>query len=272
MRVLLVLLLFTSLSVSGQNTYKELSEKAIEYIEKDSLQKAEDLLGKALKLEPNNLHNTMLLSNLGLIQKRMGQYTKALESYNLAINLAPLAVPILLDRAALLMEMGEQNKAYVDYCMVLDVDKQNKEAILMRAYIYLNRKDYNAARMDYNRLLELDPKNYSGRLGLVTLYQKQTKFREALELIAKMIVEHPEDPVLYITRASIELDMNHEDLALIDLDEAIKLDKSLPDAYLLRGNIYLNQKRKSLAKADFEKAISLGVPAADLHEQITKCK
>lgn len=272
MRVFFALLLFIALPVSAQSTYKELSEKAIEYIEKDSLLKAENLLKEALALEPKNLHNTMLLSNLGLIQKRMGQYQKALDSYSLALNLAPLAVPILLDRAALLMEMGEQNKAYTDYCMVLDVDKKNKEAMLMRAFIYLNRKDYNAALLDYNRLLELDPKSYSGRFGLVTLYQKQTKFREALELIAKMIAEYPEDAALYVARASVELDMNHEDLALIDLDEAIKLNNALPDAYLFRGNIYLNQKRKGLAKADFEKAISLGVPAADLHDKLIKCK
>ena len=32
------------------------------------------------------------------------------------------------------------------------------------------------------------------------------------------------------------------------------------------------QKKKALAKADFEKAIALGVPPADLHEQLQQCK
>lgn len=54
--------------------------------------------------------------------------------------------------------------------------------------------------------------------------------------------------------------MKHDDLALVDLDEAIRLAPDSIDAYLLRGDIYLDQKKKSLAKADFEKAISLGVP------------
>ena len=66
--------------------------------------------------------------------------------------------------------------------------------------------------------------------------------------------------------------MKHDDLALVDLEEALRLDSSLIEAYLLRGHIYLSQKKKALAKADFEKAISLGVPPADLHEELKLCK
>ena len=168
--------------------------------------------------------------------------------------------------------MGKTDRAYTDYCQVLDEDKQNKEALLMRAYIYVLRRDYPAARMDYNRLLELDLQSYSGRLGLATLEQKEGKFREALEILNKMITATPDDATLYIARADVEREMKHEDLALVDLEEAIRLDAASADAYLLRGNIYLAQKKKGLAKADFEKAISLGVPPADLHEQLKQCK
>ena len=77
---------------------------------------------------------------------------------------------------------------------------------------------------------------------------------------------------LYIARADVEREMKHEDLALVDLEEAIRLNPSSADAYLLRGNIYLTQKKKALAKMDFEKAISLGIPPADLHEQLKQCK
>ena len=251
-------------------TYQQLSERAIDCIEKDSLPQAEELLLRALKLEPKNAKNALLFSNLGLVQRRLGEFDKALESYSFALNFAPLAVPILLDRAAIYMEMGKT--AYTDYCQVLDGDKQNKEALLMRAYIYVLRRDYPAARIDYNRLLELDPQSYSGRLGLATLEQKEGKFREALAILNKMIVEYPEDATLYIARADVERDMKHEDLALVDLEEAIRLDASSADAYLLRGNIYLVQKKKALAKSDFEKAISLGVPPADLHEQLKQCR
>lgn len=270
-RIIIALLFCFPMAVCAQ-TYQQLSEKAVECIEKDSLLQAEELLVKALKMEPKNAKNALLFSNLGLVQRRLGEFDKALESYSFALNFAPLAVPILLDRAAIYMETGKADRAYTDYCQVLDEDKRNKEALLMRAYIYVTRRDYPAARIDYNRLLEIDSQSYSGRLGLATLDQKEGKFREALEILSKMIVESPDDPVLYIARADVEREMKHDELALVDLEEAIRLDASSADAYLLRGNIYLSQKKKALAKADLEKAISLGVPPADLHEQLKQCK
>lgn len=274
MKQLIALLLFSWLSLAawGQATYRELSERAVECIEMDSLTQAEKLLLEALKLEPKNPHNALLFSNLGLVQRRLGHYDKALESYSLALNIAPLAVPILLNRAAIYLEKGIPDRAYTDYCLVLDKDKVNIEALLMRAYIYVVRRDYKAAHMDYDRLLDLDAVNYSARLGLATLNQKQGKFRESLELLNKLLVEHSQEATLYVARAGVEQEMMHTDLALVDLEEAVRLDPNLVDAYLMRGELYLSQKKKSLAKQSFEKAISLGVPSADLREQLQQCK
>ena len=77
--------------------------------------------------------------------------------------------------------------------------------------------------------------------------------------------------VLYVARAGVEQDMKHVDLAMMDLEEAIKLDASQTEAYLIRGQIYLSQKKKELAKRDFEKAISLGVPQGDLRDLLLQC-
>ena len=75
-RIILILFLSFPVALCAQ-TYQQLSEKAIEYIEMDSLSKAEELLLQALKLEPKNAKNAMLFSNLGLVQRRLGEYDKA---------------------------------------------------------------------------------------------------------------------------------------------------------------------------------------------------
>lgn len=85
---IIIALLFCFPAVAFAQTYQQLSERAIECIEKDSLPKAEELLLQALKLEPKNAKNALLFSNLGLVQRRLGEFDKALESYSFALNFA----------------------------------------------------------------------------------------------------------------------------------------------------------------------------------------
>ena len=258
-------------------TYQELGERAVVATEQDSLALAEKLIEQALKMEPANPHNALLFSNLGTIHR----YEQALESYTLALNIAPRAVPVLMNRATLYLELGKDDLARIDYSLVLDIESDNQEALLMRAYIYMRQRNYNFAKSDYERLLKLAPQSYNGRLGLATLEQKEGKYEAALSILNAMIAEEGEETarlttqqyaVLYVARAGVEQDMKHADLAMIDLEEAIKLAPSQTEAYLMRGQIYLSQKKKDLAKRDFEKAISLGVPQGDLRDLLLQCK
>lgn len=264
--------LIVSVIVSAQ-TYNELVDRAEALIATDSLQQAEELYFKALKLEPDNSHNALIFSNIGTLQRRMAKYDDAIESYSFALNMVPhTPLPILLNRATTYMELSKTNLAYADYCRILELDKQNEEALVMRAYIYVLRGEYNLARIDYNQLLAVDPVNYAGRLGLATLDQKERNYTDALATINQMITELPEDAMLYLARADIEQDMGHIDLALIDLDESIRLQSDSPEPFLLRGEIYLSQRKKILARRDFEMAVQLGVPPSDLKQQFQQCR
>lgn len=261
-------------------TYQELSERAVAATEQDSLELSKQYIGQAMRTEPANPHNALLYSNLGTIQRRQHQYEQALESYTMALNIAPRAVPILMNRAALYLELGKGELARIDYSLVLDLEKDNQEALLMRAYIYMNRRDYKFARADYEHLLKLAPQSYNGRLGLATLERKEGKYDAALVLLNAMLAGQEEATglsasqraVLYVARAGVEQEMKHTDLALLDLEEAVRLDASQPEAYLMRGQIYLSQKKKNLARRDFEKAVSLGIPQADVRELLQRCR
>lgn len=257
-------------------TYNELFEKSVVATEQDSLQQAENYILQALKLEPKNPHNALLFSNLGTIQRSQGRLEKALESYTFALNFTPRSVPVLLNRATLYMEMGKEDHARVDYSLVLDLDKENQEALRMRAYIYMKMHDYKSARADYVSLLKLNPADFNGRLGLATLEQKEGKYQEALALLNGLLTDkdYPEPEtkaMIYVARAGVEMDAGHAELALIDLEEAIRLDASQAEAYLMRGQLYLAQEKKKQAKQDFEKAVSLGVPQADVRELLLQC-
>ena len=244
-------------------TYDQLAARAVEAAERDSLELSEKLFEEALKLEPANMRNSMLFSNLGTVQHRLGKIDKAIESYTLGLNLAPYSVTILLKNL--------YEKAYLDYCNVIDIDRKNQEALLYRAYIYMQRRDYKEARIDYNTLLQEEPKNKMGRLGMALLNQKELKFREALEEFNCMITDYPNDASLLKARANLEIEMNTPDLALLDLESAAKLSPKDAEIYVMCGEIYLSQKKRE-AYVAFEKAIELGVPRPELQDKLKASK
>lgn len=269
--LLYILFLFAALSVNAQE-YSDIVEKALNAAKKDSLVQAEKLFQQALKLDPSNIRNALLFTNLGTVQRRMGKSDEALKSYSLSLNITPYSVVTLLNRASLYLERNNFDKAYIDYCNVLDIDRFNKEALLFRAYINMNRREYKEARIDYNALLSEDNKNRTALIGLIILNQKEQKYREAIESVDRMIVDNPKDVSLLKIKANIEIEMNTLDLALIDLESAAKLSPNDPEIYVTCGDIYMTQKKNREAYVAYEKAVSLGTPRSELRDKLKASK
>lgn len=263
--------LIFSLQLSAQ-TYDEYISQAMDAIETDSLAKAEIFFKEALKLEPANIKNALLFSNLGTIQRRIGKKKEALEAYSLALNLTPYSITILLNRASLYLEMDMLDKAYLDYCNVIDLDAKNKEALQFRAYVYMRRRQYMEARLDYQRLLAEEPGNKTARVGIAMVNQKDKRYREALEELNRLITDYPRDVSLLKARAELEVEMNSLELALLDLEEAVRITPNDADIYVMCGEIYLTQGKKREAYAAFEKAVELGIPRSMLQDQLKLSK
>ena len=266
---------------AASQTYEQLCERAATAIERDSLDAAEQAIRAALRLDPANGRNALLFANLGTLQRLRGQLREALESYTYALNMIPRNVPILLDRAALYLQLGEADKARVDYSLVLDIQPDNTEALRMRAYAYVELQDYKSARADYDHLLRLQPQDYNGRLGLAMLCQKEGKLKEALAILDGMVEEKsegtslqtaPAHAVVYVARAGVQQELGNLPMALMDLEEAIRLDPSRYEAYLVRGQIRLSRGEKKEARADFEKAVELGLPAEEAADLLARCR
>ena len=271
-RVYLYMVMMLACCHLSAQTYDELISRAMSAVEADSLYQAETLFKKALQKEPANLRNALLFSNLGTIQRRMGKNKEALESYSLALNLTPYSKTMLLNRASLYLEMDYLDKAYVDYCNVIDLDANNQEALQFRAYIYMRRRQYQDARNDYQSLLEAVPGDKTARIGMAMVNQKLQRYRESLEEFNRLIVDYPQDVSLLKARAELEVEMNTLELALLDLESAVKLAPNDAEIYVMCGDIYIAQGRNREAYRAFEKAIELGVPRPELQERLKASK
>ena len=189
-----------SVSLSAQ-TYQELSEKAVECVGKDSLVQAEDLLKQALKLEPKNAHNALLFSNLGLVQRKLGRYNDAVESYTYALNIAPLAVPILLNRAAIYLDQGYdrckqfmEKKIFKNY---IDLDKMSRKEVNFKSKLIewsqKNKMEVSFELIEqfldeeYNPMFHTEVRIEGISAGTGTGYSKKESQQNAAQMALKKI-------------------------------------------------------------------------------------
>ena len=66
--------------------------------------------------------------------------------------------------------------------------------------------------------------------------------------------------------------MNTLDLALLDLENAVRMAPNDAELYVMCGEIYLAQGRKREAYVAFEKAVELGIPRPQLQNQLKASK
>lgn len=269
---LFVLLSFSFLIPLKAQDYTELALQGVEAMEQGNYEEAEELFQQALKLEPTNIKNALLFSNIGSMYRMQRKYDEAIEAYTYALNITPHSLPILLNRATIYMELGDTRRAYIDYCQVLDLDSENMEALWMRAYIATTNRDYVAARIDYKKILSIDENHYNAQLGLATLAQAENKHKEATDILTRMIDKWPGDALLLLARANVAFEMEQWDMALLDIEVAEELDSESAELFALKGEVYLKTGKKHLAKTSFERAIELGYPQVELSESLKQCK
>lgn len=268
---ILILTFFCTINICAQ-TYEQLVEQGIEAAKTDSLQKAERLFREALHLAPQDHRNPLVYGNLAKVQVAMGQKDRALTSYDLALNLVPKNVPLLMSRAALYLEKGNLAKAITDYRNVIDVDPNNVEALQYMGYIFTKQRDFAKAKTHYERLLAIDPNNYAGQLGVAILFQEVGKTAEAVARLTLLSEKYPDKAEILSMRAEIEAEMKQPELALMDLDKAIQIEPDNKNMILTRAYILLEQGDKKKAKKDFERAIELGVPRGQLKNELKECR
>ncbi len=206
--ITIVSLFCLSLISSHAQTYEEMVSRSIDYVEMNDYAAAEQALKAALRKEPANPNNTMLMVNLGTIQRNLGKLDEALLSYNVAIEKFPESAFIRHNRAALYCEMNRFSDAMKDYNTILLSDPKDTEAIYRRALIYMSEKNLMSAEEDFEKILEIEPKNLNAEMGLALILKRRSQWKEAEEKYSDLIYENKSVAELYSHRAECYLRLN----------------------------------------------------------------
>lgn len=266
--IVLLCLLWPGMHISGQ-TYMQMADSVDRFTKERNWQASEKWLLKALKKEPANPNNYLLLSNLGTVHRNMGRLSDALADYDNALSITPNAVTILHNRAALLMEMDSTRRAYADYGRIMELDKKDVASRYFHGMIALGYGQLDIARGDFEGALTIDKKSVDAKRGMAALNKIEGKAQEAVQLYTDVIKEENRLSN-YLSRAECYMDLGRLPEAEADLQEAQKLNPSDSNIYLLKARLSTLLYRYDDAVAYAKQARSLGADADAVEEFMKK--
>lgn len=258
--ILIALCLAAAFHIHGQSltrTYVERADSADAYIKMERWADAERNLIAALRQEPGNPGNALLLSNLGFVQTKLGLLDKAIESYNVSLAIAPRSAVVLSNRALALIAAGRTADAMADLDASLAIDSTRSMPLHWRGLLRLGARDYAGAEHDFKALRAVDPADPVALDGLAQCMAQKGNFGEAIALTGEAL-KIEKSVERYQSKALLEIENGKLPEAAETLREAIKEYPREGDLYLLRAKLHELNYRPGDAAVDKKTAIENG--------------
>ncbi len=271
-------------------------------------QKTQDLAKEAInrdiargnEIAKNNSTNTQVQTAFTSLLTQAGEYDKAIDQSKYAIASAqtsgnPKAISeALTTRSLAEYAKGDHAAADQDALAALKQDPTNKAAFSVHM-LAGNRVPPTAGRIaeelaQQNPLVAHSPEDWTSRQksnpsqayqAVVNAMSSRKKgdLNAALAFANQAIAAAPSDPMGYVQRAIVYMQMGRGNEAFLDADRAIKMGWASDTTYMLRAKTLFNNKNFREAVYDAEMAVRLNPKAAtayhtraragfELHKQI----
>lgn len=186
-----------------------------------------------------------------------GDYRKAIEDYNSAIELNPKDPETYNNRGNAFASIGNYPQAFEGYSKAIELNPQYARAFYNRGNTYLYISNYRQAIEDYSRAIELnpiDPQAYNNRGNA---FDSIGNYPQAIEDYSKAIELNPQYAQAFYNRGNTYLYIKKHRQAIKDFGRAIELNPLDPQAYNNRGNAFASIGNYSQAIEDYSKTIKL---------------
>ncbi len=111
--------------------------------------------------------------NLANDYYKIGEFDKAIEHYNKALELRPDLLETYFNRGLAYTRKGLYDKAMEDLNKVIELNPNLAEAFYTRGLVHEYKLEYDLAILDYNKALEVDPKYSKAETQRQVAYNKK---------------------------------------------------------------------------------------------------
>lgn len=193
----------------------------------------------------------------GAAKLNLDDYRGALADLNKALEIKPFYPDALLYRGMVFYHLGNYKKAMENYSLALEYDSENADIYNNRGICKAAMKDLEGAIDDYTKSIALKPQNYNAYLNRSMAYQIQKEWDKAIDDCNQLIRIRPNSPLGYMSRGLIKVEKKDFAAAIRDFDMAIYLDPNNAYAYQNRGMVKQQLESYQAAIMDYNKAIEL---------------
>ncbi|MGH8036763.1 MAG: tetratricopeptide repeat protein [Stenotrophomonas sp.] len=254
-------------ALPAENQAQLLFNQALVQSKASQWQAAADLLEQAVRLDPG-LDTAWL--NLGVMQAKLGQYQRALETLNDYIKRAPLKPLGLVNRADVLHTLGDDSAAEKDLLRATQLEPGNLDTQQRLARHYSRIGQTDKARRYYAQLVTL-PGNLApdAFINYTAMLLELGDTREAAVVATNGVARFPDNYGLRINLANALGDSGQHTQAVDAYRAAMRLQPKRLDAHYNLGNLYLQQlKEPRKAVQEYRTALQLQMdPEVDADEQ-----
>jgi len=200
-------------------------------------------------------HNISHYIRVGRTRIQIGNFTGAIEYFNIVITFKPQMAEAYFYRGVAKHQLEDYRGAIKDYNKAIDIKPFYPQAFTNRGMAFHNLKKFDEAIKDYNKALEFDPDNesiYNNR-GIAKLSQKNIK--GAIEDYNKALEINPKSTYALMNRSNAKIVSGDIKGAIRDLNQVIIIRPHYGAAYLNRGLARFELEDFASALRDYDQCI-----------------
>jgi Flp pilus assembly protein TadD len=228
---------------------------------------------RALKLDPNNL---IIRRHLAGSQWQSGRLDAARENMEFILKANPRDSEALLLLGMVLMDAGRYTDAHAVAQRAAKAMPSSDQAYAVRGMAEMRMLRYTEAAKSYGQAVELNPKAPEVNLGLAMSLWAAGNTAESFAIFEQGLKRFPEDAHHYLEYGRLLLksskpdDSTAETRAIALLQNALTLNRSLPEAHYLLGDLALRRGNSEEALQHLEQAVKLDPGSSKIHFALSR--
>ena len=226
----------------------------IVYASQSRPEAAREQLEVALVADPKSIDARKTLADFYVNQGRLGQGE---EQYLAAVKGNPDSVQARQVLADFYLRQRRFSDAEPVYKDLVKLQKNSAASQFVLANFYLQTGKAGEARKLDEDIARTEPSFLPARLQLAEMALSEQKYDDADRIVGGILKERPKEPQALILQARLSLARNNPRKAVQDLENAQRLEPSVPALHYWKGVAYRLQANFDLAEHSFEQALSL---------------